>query len=73
MGYIVLVHLKKERFLTDTYNKLKYNKIGPCIIIKKNRENAYHMDLIEEYDISPIFNVNDLNPYSGDGGLEKSV
>jgi len=68
---MVLVHLRKERFLTSTYNKLKYKKIGPCIILKKHGENAYQVDLPKEYEISPIFNVSDLCPYSYDGRSEE--
>ena len=30
---------------------------------KKNNENAYLVDLHEEFDISPIFNVENVYPY----------
>jgi len=66
VGDEVLVYLRKERFLIGTYNKLKYKKIGPCRVVRKYGENAYQVDLPEEYDIMPIFNFNNLYEYSGD-------
>lgn len=69
----MLVYLRKERFPTGTYNKLKYKKIGLCKIVRKCGENAYQVDLPEEYDIMPIFNINDLYPYLGDDRLEEPV
>ena len=70
---MVLVHLRKERFFIDTYNKLKYKKIGPCHIVKKHGANTYQVDFPEEYDISPVFNINDLHPYSGDDRSEEQA
>ena len=34
-------------------------------IIKKIRDNAYKLELPDDYDISPIFNVKDLRSYHG--------
>ena len=48
-----------------TYKKLKYKKIGPYRIIRKINENAYEVDLPNEYDISPIFNIANIYQYTG--------
>jgi hypothetical protein len=59
-GDIVMAHLRKDIFPIGMYNKLKYKKIGPCKILRKIFDNAYKLDLLEAFDISPIFNVSEL-------------
>jgi hypothetical protein len=61
-----LAHLRKERFLRGTYNKLKMKKIGPCKILKKFGANDYEIELPDGIEISPIFNVSDLYPYKSE-------
>jgi hypothetical protein len=63
VGELVLLHLRKERILRGTYNKLKIKKIGPCKIIRKFEANAYEIEFPDGVGISPIFNVVDLYPY----------
>ena len=59
-----MVHLKKGRFLFGTYSKLKMKKFGPCKIFKKfDNGNAYEVDLSDDMDISPIFNITNLYKY----------
>ena len=41
VGDQVLTHLRKEIFPKGEYNKLKFNKIGPCKILCKFSANAY--------------------------------
>ena len=58
------VHLKKGIFLVRTYNKLKIKNFGPCKILKKfDSGNGYEVELPNDMDISPIFNVTDLYKY----------
>jgi hypothetical protein len=60
VGYKVLAHLRNERFLRGTYNKLKMKNIGPCKILRRFGENAYELELPKDVGISPIFNITDL-------------
>ena len=59
-----MVHLKKEKNSIGTYSKLKMKKFGPCKILRKfDSGNAYEVELPNEMDISPIFNISDLYKY----------
>lgn len=64
VGDEVVIHLKKSRFLIGTYSKMKMKKFGPCKILRKfDNGNAFEVELLEEMDISPIFNILDVFEY----------
>ena len=63
VGDLVLAHLRKERFLRGTYNKLNMKKIEPCRVLKKFGANAYKIELPDGIGISLIFNISYLYPY----------
>ena len=72
VGDEVMVHLKKERFQARTYSKLRMRKFCPCKILRKfNSRNAYEVELPNDIDIPPIFNVFDFYKYhkSNDEGV----
>ena len=66
-----MVHLQKEQFPVDTYNKLKMKKFGPYKILKKHESgNSYEVELPNGIHISPIFNIVNLIEYHDDGADE---
>ena len=54
------------------FGKLKLMVHGPFNIIRKIGENAYNMELLDNYDILPTFNLKDLRPYH-DGDMRVSL
>lgn len=66
VGYLVLAHLRKERFPRGEYNKLKLKKIGPYRILRKFYSNAYEIEPPSDDGISLILNVSDLHPVKGE-------
>ena len=66
IGDLVWVHLRKDRFPPGKFGKLKPRVDDPFKIIEKIGENAYKLQLPDEYEISPMFNVKDLRAYHGE-------
>ena len=59
-----MVYLKKGRYPIGTYSKLKMKKFGPYKILRKfDSGNAYEVELPDDMDIFPIFNVVDFYKY----------
>ena len=63
VGDLVWIHLRKDRFPSSKFGKLKQRVDGPFKIIEKIGDNAYKLLLPDDYDISPILNVKDLRSY----------
>ncbi|KAI5330287.1 hypothetical protein L3X38_029685 [Prunus dulcis] len=63
---LVWVYLKKGRFPSGAYDKLKEKKIGPCRILKKINDNAYKIELPSNIRTHPTFDVQDLSEYLGE-------
>ncbi|KAL4283213.1 hypothetical protein GQ457_16G018410 [Hibiscus cannabinus] len=62
-GDWVWVHLRKERFPNQWKCKLDPRGDGPFQVIERINDNAYHIDLPGEYNVSSSFNVSDLFPF----------
>ena len=65
-GDLVWLHLRKDRFPAQRLSKLSPRGDGPFKVKKKVGDNAYVLELPDEYGVSPIFNVGDLTPFEGE-------
>ena len=65
VGDYVMVRILPERIPKMFSKKLYVRAMGPYSIIRKMGSNAYLLDLPNDMDISPVFNVEDLLPYRG--------
>ena len=45
------IHLRKDRFPPGMFGKLKPRVDDPFKIIEKIRDNAYKLELLDDYDI----------------------
>ena len=68
-GDWVWVHMRKERFPTQRKSKLQPRGDGPFQVLEKINDNAYKLDLPNNYgNVSATFNVADLSLFDvGDG------
>ena len=58
-----MVRIRLER-IPKTFSKKLYAKaMGLYSIIRKLGSNPYLLDLPNDMDISPVFNIDDLLPY----------
>jgi len=64
-GNWVWLHLRKDRFPNQRKSKLIPRGDGPFQILKKINNNAYQLDLPEDYGEHITFNVIDLIPFVG--------
>jgi len=62
-GDWVWFHMRKERFQAHKMTKLHPRRDGPFQILKKINDNAYKIDLPDQYNVSATFNVSNLSPY----------
>nr|GEV41148.1 reverse transcriptase domain-containing protein [Tanacetum cinerariifolium] len=69
-GDLVWIHLRKERFPTGRFRKLKPRGDGPFRVLKKINDNVYKIELPGHYNVFYTFNVADLSPYKGDSNDE---
>ena len=68
-GDFVWVHLRKEHFPEKHKSELMPRGDGPFRVLERINDNAYKIDLPDDYGVSTTFNVADLTPYFG---LEES-
>ena len=65
-GDLVWIHLRKEQFPSKRSSKLMPRADGPFRVLQRIRENAYNIELPDDYGVSTTFNVSDLSPYYED-------
>ena len=61
----VWLHLRKDRFPKKRKSKLSPRGDGPFKELKRVNDNAYRLELPEEYNVHDTFNVVDLIPFAG--------
>jgi len=66
-GVLIWMHLRKDRFPELRKSKLMPRAAGPFKVLQQINENAYKLDLLTDFGVSPTFNIADLKPYLGDG------
>ena len=67
IGDLMWLHLRKDRFPNERKSKLLPRDDGPFKVLARYNNNAYKIGLPRDrYNVSDIFNVNDLSPYHGD-------
>ncbi len=64
--------MHKKWFLSSRRTKLHPREDGPFQVLAKINDNAYHFNLLGDYNISATFNVSDLSPFDFDGELSDS-
>jgi len=61
----VWLHLRKDRVPTKIKSKLSPRGDGPFQVLERINNNAYRLDLPEEYGVSNTINLTDLVPFTG--------
>ena len=70
-GDWVWLHLRKDRFPTKRKSKLSPRGDGPFQVLERINNNAYRLDLPEEYGVNTTFNISDLIPFAGGADIEE--
>ena len=63
VGDLVWVYLRKERFPNQPFPKLQDKVDGPFWVIQKMGDNAFRLELSDDYGVCSVFNVVDLAPF----------
>jgi len=64
-GDWVWLQLRNDRFPTKSKSKLSPRGDDPFQVLERINNNAYRLDLPEEYGVSNTFNIPDLVPFTG--------
>ena len=59
----MMVRIRPERFPSGTVKNLHARGAGPFHILKKLNDNAYVIDLPQDFGIRSTFNIEDLVKY----------
>jgi len=70
-GDWVWLRLRKDRFPTKRKFKLSPRGDGPFQVLERINNNAYRLDLLEEYGVNTTFNISDLIPFAGEADTEE--
>jgi len=70
-GDWVWLHLRKDRFPTKRKSKLSPRGDEPFHVLERINNNAYRLDLPEEYGVNTIFSISDLISFVGGADIEE--
>ena len=65
IGDYMIVQIRLKQFSLGIVKKLHARSAGPSQILKKLSDNAYIIDLPQDFGIRSIFNIEDLVDYKG--------
>jgi len=72
-GDWVWLHLRKDEFPNQRKSELSPQGDSPFQVLKRINNNAYQIDLLEEYGVHTTFNVMDLTPFAGSENEEEEA
>ena len=71
VGDWIWLHRRKDRFPNKRKSKLSPRGDGTFQVLERINNNAYRLDLLEEYGFSATFNIFYLIPFTGGADTEE--
>lgn len=62
-GELVMIRIRKERYLAETYHKFQLRKLGPFAVKHRINNNANIIDMPSDLNYSATSNVSNIYKY----------